>query len=113
MATSLRIGTAGWAYPHWNGIVYPKAGVHPLEVLAAQVGVVEVNSSFYQSLKPELVRLWIKKVEANPQFRFTAKLHQRFTHARVLDEAQIREFKDGVLPLLQARKLGALLMQFP
>ncbi len=113
MLTSLRIGTAGWAYPHWNGIVYPKAGVHPLEVLSAQFGVVEINSSFYQPLKPELVRLWIKKVEANPQFRFTAKLHQRFTHSRVLDEAQVREFKDGVRPLMQARKLGALLMQFP
>ncbi len=113
MFTSLRIGTAGWAYPHWNGIVYPKAGVHPLEVLSAQFGVVEINSSFYQPLKPELVRLWIKKVEANPQFRFTAKLHQRFTHSRVLDEAQVREFKDGVRPLMQARKLGALLMQFP
>lgn len=113
MLTSLRIGTAGWAYPHWNGIVYQKAGVHPLEVLSAQFGVVEINSSFYQPLKPELVRLWIKKVEANPQFRFTAKLHQRFTHSRVLDEAQVREFKDGVRPLMQARKLGALLMQFP
>jgi uncharacterized protein YecE (DUF72 family) len=113
MATSLRIGTAGWAYPHWNGLVYPKAGVHPLEVLAEQFSTVEINSSFYQSLKPELVRLWIKKVESNPQFRFTAKLHQRFTHARVLDEEQVREFKDGIRPLMQARKLGALLMQFP
>ena len=113
MATCLRIGTAGWAYPHWNGIVYPKAGLHPLQVLAGHFGVVEVNSSFYQPLKPELVKLWLKKVETNPHFRFTAKLHQRFTHARVLDDEQVREFKEGVRPLQQARKLGALLMQFP
>lgn len=111
--STLRIGTAGWAYPQWNGLVYPKAGVHPLQILSAQFGAVEINSSFYQSLKPELVKLWIKKVESNPQFRFTAKMHQRFTHARVLDEEQIREFKDGIRPLIQARKLGALLMQFP
>ncbi|MBZ5602892.1 MAG: DUF72 domain-containing protein [Acidobacteriia bacterium] len=113
MASSLRIGTAGWAYPHWNGIVYPKTGVHPLQILSAQFDAVEINSSFYQSLKPELVKLWIKKVEANPKFRFTAKLHQAFTHSRVLHEEQIREFKEGVRPLMQARRLGALLMQFP
>ena len=113
MATSPRIGTAGWAYPHWNGIVYPKAGIHPLEVLSKQFDVVEINSSFYQPLKPELVKLWMKKVEANPQFRFTAKLHQRFTHSRVLDDTEVRTFKDGVRPLLQGRKLGGLLMQFP
>ncbi len=113
MASSLRIGTAGWAYPHWNGIVYPKAGVHPLQVLAAQFDTVEINSSFYQALKPEVVKLWIRKVESNPHFRFTAKLHQRFTHSRVLEEQEVRAFKDGVRPMLQARRLGALLMQFP
>jgi len=113
MAAMLRIGTAGWAYPHWNGIVYPKAGVHPLQVLSAQFDAIEVNSSFYQPLKPEVVKLWIKKVETNPRFRFTAKLHQRFTHNRVLDEVEVRTFKDGVLPMLHAKKLGALLMQFP
>ena len=25
MATIPRIGTAGWSYPHWNGLIYPKA----------------------------------------------------------------------------------------
>ena len=113
MSASPRIGTAGWAYPHWNGIVYPKAGLHPLEVLASQFDVVEINSSFYRPLKPELVRLWMKKIDANPKFRFTAKLHQRFTHGRVLEDAEVAIFKDGLRPLLQARKLGAVLMQFP
>ncbi|HWZ30243.1 MAG TPA: DUF72 domain-containing protein [Bryobacteraceae bacterium] len=113
MSASPRIGTAGWAYPHWNGIVYPEAGLHPLEVLASQFDVVEINSSFYQPLKPELVRLWMKKIDANPKFRFTAKLHQRFTHGRVLEDAEVATFKDGLRPLLQARKLGAVLMQFP
>ncbi len=113
MATSLRIGTAGWAYPHWNGVVYPKAGIHPLEILPTQFSAVEVNSSFYQFLKPEIVKLWVKKVERYPEFRFTAKLHQRFTHVRMLEERDIREFKEGMRPLLQSRRLGALLMQFP
>jgi uncharacterized protein YecE (DUF72 family) len=115
-ADSLRIGTAGWSYPHWQGLVFPKTtwpGFHPLELLARQTDVVEINSSFYQPLKPEVVKLWIRKTQSNPRFQFTAKLHQHFTHGRALDEAEIATFKDGVRPLLQAKKLGALLMQFP
>lgn len=116
MSSSLYIGTAGWSYPHWKGVVFPKSippGSHPLELLARTFDVVEVNSSFYQALKPEIVRLWMKKVEHNPRFQFTAKLHQQFTHQRILQDGEIAAFKEGLWPLLRARKLGALLMQFP
>lgn len=116
MSTSLYIGTAGWSYPHWKGVVFPKTmppGLHPLELLARTFDVVEINSSFYQSLKPEVTKLWMKKVERNPRFRFTAKLHQRFTHSRILEDPEIAAFKEGLSPLLRAGKLGALLMQFP
>jgi len=113
MAISPRIGPAGWAYPHWRGVVYPNAGAHPLEILSTQFDSIEVNSSFYQPLKPEIVKLWIRKVEGNPRFQFTAKLHQRFTHARILEDAEVQTFKDGLRPLLRAGKLGAVLMQFP
>jgi uncharacterized protein YecE (DUF72 family) len=116
MATIPRIGTAGWSYPHWNGIIYPKTlpqGVHALQLVSRYLDVVEVNSSFYQHLKPEVTKLWMRKVAGNPQFQFTAKLNQRFTHQRLLDEAEVASFKEGLLPLLKGGKLGALLMQFP
>jgi len=113
MSTSLYIGTAGWAYPHWNGVVFPHAHPHPLEQLANSFSVVEINSSFYQPLKPEVVRLWIKKVQAHPDFKFTAKLHQRFTHARIIENDEVSVFKEGLKPLQKSGKLGALLMQFP
>ncbi len=116
MSTLPRIGTAGWSYPHWQGLVYPRSsspGFHSLEILARHADVVEINSSFYQPLKPEVVKLWIRKTEANPHFQFTAKLHQRFTHARVIDEAEATDFREGLKPLQKAGKLGALLMQFP
>ncbi len=86
------IGTAGWSYPHWNGVVYPKAyppGFHPLEFLSQRFNTVEINSSFYQPLKPEITKLWMRKAEANPKFQFTAKLNQRFTHSRNLEESAI------------------------
>lgn len=110
---NLRIGPAGWSYPQWKGVVYPSAGPHPLEILSREFSLVEINSSFYHALKPEVGQLWIRKVSANPQFRFTAKLHQRFTHARILEDAEVESFKEGLRPLLKAGKLGALLMQFP
>jgi uncharacterized protein YecE (DUF72 family) len=88
-------------------------GFHPLEFLAERFSVVEINSSFYQPLKPEVVKLWIRKIHANPNFQFTAKLNQRFTHSRVLDEAEAARFKEGLWPLLRGQKLGAVLMQFP
>ena len=116
MSTSPSIGTAGWSYPHWNGIVYPKShtgGFHPLETLAKNFNVVEINSSFYQLLKPELVKLWMKKTEVNPRFQFTAKMYQRFTHGRILEDAEVKGFKDGLMPLMRGNKLGAVLMQFP
>lgn len=114
--SSLYIGTAGWSYPHWNGVVYPKSnapGSHPLEIVSRHLSLIEINSSFYQFLKPELVKLWIKKVADRQNFLFTAKLHQRFTHARVLEEGEVAAFKEGLRPLLKSGRMGALLMQFP
>ena len=90
MQSSLSIGTAGWSYPDWNGVVYPKAhapSFHPLELLARQLDCVEINSAFYQPLKPEVVKLWMTEVAAYPDFLFTAKSHEDFTGHRPLDTA--------------------------
>ncbi len=45
----LRIGTAGWNYKDWNGIVYPsprQKGFDELEYLSRYFSMVEINSSF-------------------------------------------------------------------
>src|SRR5512146_2005689 len=74
------IGRAGWAYKDWEGIVYPaslKRKQHPVEYLAQYFDLIEINTSFYGHLKPELVKLWCRKAATvNPEFVFTAKLHQ-------------------------------------
>jgi len=112
----IRCGPAGWAYPHWNGIVYPKPrprGFHELAFLAHFFDAVEVNTTFYQPLRPEIPHIWLKKVEHNPDFQFSVKLHRRFTHERDLGQEAIDEFKNGIYPLKRAGKLGCVLMQFP
>lgn len=113
---TLYCGPSGWSYPHWNGIVYPKLksrAFHPLEDIARYFDAVEINTTFYQMIRPEIAKLWLRKVEHNPRFVFTAKLGRRFTHERQLTGAEIGEFKAGLWPLLRARKLGCVLMQFP
>ena len=77
------IGTAGWQYKDWDGIVYPpelkKRKQHPLGYLAQFFDLVEINTSFYGHLKPEVVNKWVELASANPRFRFTAKLNSRIS----------------------------------
>jgi uncharacterized protein YecE (DUF72 family) len=113
---TLYCGPSGWSYTHWNGIVYPKVkprNFHPLEDLAQYFDAVEINTSFYQPIRPELAAVWLKKVAANPKFLFTVKLGRRFTHDRILMPAEVAHFKEGLWPFVRAHKLGCVLMQFP
>jgi uncharacterized protein YecE (DUF72 family) len=112
----LRVGPAGWSYPDWWGIVYPAkrpAGFHEAAFLAGYFDTIEINTSFYQPLKPEHCAHWIELVAVNPRFRFTAKLWQKFTHepgATLEDEKAVRA---GFDVLRKGNKLGAVLVQFP
>jgi len=56
---------------------------------------------------------WARRVGANPRFRFTAKLFRGFTHERNVTVDDERQFKEGITPLPEAGRLGALLLQFP
>jgi len=128
-AGNIRIGTAGWSYKDWEGIVYPgrlKREQHPAEYLAQYFDAIEINTSFYGPLKPELAQLWCRKVAVvNPRFQFTAKLYKAFTHAPggavqptsaatlAPTEKDEQDVKEGLAPLAEAGKLGALLVQFP
>ncbi|MEW6659742.1 MAG: DUF72 domain-containing protein [Thermodesulfobacteriota bacterium] len=111
----LRIGPAGWDYKDWQGVVYPPGmkGTDRLTFLAAWFDVVEINVTFYRPLGPQVAARWLGAVADAPNFRFTAKLLNRFTHERQMVEAEVEQFRDGLLPLLAAGRLAALLAQFP
>ena len=115
----IRVGPAGWSYADWEGIVYPRRkprGFHALAHLARFVNTVEINSSFYALPQSAHTARWAELVAHDPQFRFSAKLHQDFTHsAQSLDRFQreVGEFQAGIEPLERAGKLSALLAQFP
>ena len=117
MIKKVHIGPAGWSYKDWDGVVYPKkAGskFDPLSYLAQFFDTIEINSSFYRPPTPTTTKSWARRVADNSEFTFTAKLHRVFTHERgkatVEDEKAFREAMD---PLVEAGKLGAILIQFP
>jgi uncharacterized protein YecE (DUF72 family) len=56
---------------------------------------------------------WVRRIVGNPRFRFTAKLFRGFTHERNATADDERQFKEGIAPLVEAERLGALLLQFP
>lgn len=123
------VGTAGWSYKDWEGIVYPaqvKKSQHPVEYLAQYIDLVEINTSFYGHIKPEWGKLWCRKAHAvNPGFLFTAKLNRAFTHSPIAvvestsaetiraTEEDERLAKEGLDSIAAEKMLGALLIQFP
>jgi uncharacterized protein YecE (DUF72 family) len=116
------VGPAGWSYEDWKGRVYPHPaprGFDPLRFLARYFDTIEINSSFYRPPSATSSRAWVRRVEENPRFTFTAKLYQGFTHApggRETGSAPpvpAAAFLEGIAPIVEAGRLGALLLQFP
>lgn len=109
-------GPSGWNHPEWNSILFPgprSSRYHALEWVAEHFDAVEIPESFHSTLKPEVSRVWLRKVAGNPGFQFTAKLKKTFTHDRSLEAGEVAAFKDALWPLLRAGRFGCLLMQFP
>jgi uncharacterized protein YecE (DUF72 family) len=111
------IGVAGWDYPDWNGVVYPRTasrGFDRLAFVARYVDVVEVNATFYRPVNPRISATWIRRVAKHPGFRFTAKAHRTWTHDPFEPStAEVAATLQGLAPLREAGLLGALLIQFP
>ncbi len=111
----IRIGPAGWSYKDWEGVVYPKGRkTDQLTYLTQFFTTIEINNSFYRPIAPKVAEGWVRRAGTNPDFRFTAKLLQDFTHSRdKLTKAAVQEWTDGVRPILEAGRLGVALIQFP
>jgi uncharacterized protein YecE (DUF72 family) len=112
----IRVGPAGWKYKDWQAIVYPTRkprGFDELSYLSAYFDAIEINTSYYGAPRPSTAKKWVESVAGNSAFRFTAKLFHAFTHERQAAPNDERDFKDGFAPIMEANRLGALLMQFP
>lgn len=131
----LFIGTSGYSYPDWKGIVYPKSvkrevgGTTPeLTYLARYFNTCEINATFYRQFEPEIAKKWSDAVE-NPAFEFAIKANQVFTHAAgskpserkastsvetlKYTQADINESRRFLDVLADRNRLLVVLFQFP
>ena len=114
--SKIRVGPAGWSYTDWEGTVYPPHGSRfdPLAYLASFFDTIEINSPFYRIPPPTHPRSWIRRVESNPDFKFTTKIFRGFTHepAKIAPK-DVKAFRNYLDPLMEANRLGAVLLQYP
>ena len=113
---SIRVGPAGWSYTDWEGTVYPPHGSRfdHLAYLSAFFDTIEINSPFYRIPPPAHSRSWVRRVAGNPGFKFTTKVFRGFTHEKSsLAETDVIAFRNYLDPLMEADRLGAILLQFP
>jgi uncharacterized protein YecE (DUF72 family) len=108
----IRVGPAGWSYPDWEGIVYPRGTKDKLQFIARFVDMIEVNSTFYRPPDRRTAASWAERTAFRPGFFFSAKLHQDITHRHRIEPGMARAFHDGLEPLAGAGKLSHLLAQF-
>ena len=121
---------------------YPRLrpkGFDELSFYAEHFNTVEVNSTFYGQPRADVARAWAQRTP--PDFEFSVKLYQKFTHPRMFkaaigralpvdvaaepafvdaldaiampNQADLDAFRRGIEPLAEGGKLGALLAQFP
>ena len=107
------IGTSGWSYEHWTGVLYPP-GLPPRDRLASYVQhfhTVEVNSTFYHWPRPATFASWQRRLPEG--FTLAVKAPRGLTHGARLyaPERWMERIIAGVHEL--GAKRGPLLVQLP
>jgi uncharacterized protein YecE (DUF72 family) len=114
----IRYGPAGWEYPDWAGIVYPRPaprGFDRLRHLARFFSTVEVNATFYRPFPADVAARWCARVADVPTFRFGAKVWRRLTHERTTAYGadDVKAARAALDRMHDDGRLGAALLQFP
>ncbi len=107
------IGTSGFSYEDWVGPYYPE-GLDKKDWLTfygKEFNTLEINFTYYRMPAPRTLAQMAAKVPAD--FLFTIKATQEMTHTREADPALFAKFVEALHPLLEAKKFGGVLAQFP
>lgn len=86
MSGEVRVGTSGWQYDSWRGVVYPEdlAVKHWLSRYVELFPTVEVNATFYRLARAAAVDVW--RQTAPSGFEFTLKGSRFITHMKKLND---------------------------
>ncbi|MGC3993078.1 MAG: DUF72 domain-containing protein [Propionicimonas sp.] len=108
------IGTSGWVYDSWRGVVYPPEvpDAKRLEFYAGNLfDTVELNASHYRWPGDASFRSWRRRLP--PGFALTVKAPRALTHAKKLYEPE-RWIARMAQPLaILEDRLGVVLVQLP
>lgn len=112
-AGEIRIGIGGWVFEPWRGAFYPDGlpQKRELEYAGSKLSSIEINGTYYGSLKPDSFARW--RAETPDGFVFALKGSRFCTNRRVLAEAgpSVEKFvTSGVSELKE--KLGPINWQF-
>ncbi|MGE0062941.1 MAG: DUF72 domain-containing protein [Xanthobacteraceae bacterium] len=106
-------GIGGWTFEPWRGVFYPKGLPHAKELTyaAERLTSIEVNGTFYSTMKPATYRKWASEVPDD--FVFALKGPRYAVNRRELAGAgdSIKRFIGSGIDEL-GNKLGPLLWQF-
>jgi uncharacterized protein YecE (DUF72 family) len=109
----VRVGTSGWQYKDWRGVLYPKglAQARWLERYAEIFETVELNNSFYGLPSADQFARW--KEALPPGFIVAVKLSRYLTHVRRLHDpaGPVHLFVERASHL--GDHLGPVVMQLP
>jgi uncharacterized protein YecE (DUF72 family) len=110
---TVSIGTSGWSYDHWDGVLYPP-GTPPRDRLAHYVrrfDTVELNASFYRWPRTATFAGWRRRLP--PGFGLSVKAPRGLTHAKRLYAPEV--WVERLISCWHqlADRRGVLLVQLP
>ena len=82
-----RIGTSGWVYPHWRGVLYHGDQRTWLGQYVAEFDTVELNGSFYRWPADARYSAWRDRLPGG--FEMAVKAPRGLTHARRLRDPAV------------------------
>jgi uncharacterized protein YecE (DUF72 family) len=110
---TIRVGIGGWTFEPWRGTFYPEklSQKRELEYAASKTTSIEVNGTYYGSIKADSFAKWHD--ETPDGFVFALKAPRFATNRKVLAEAagSIDKFIEGGIMQLKD-KLGPINWQF-
>jgi len=115
----MNIGTSGFSFKDWIGTVYPSDTKRTdmfNRYVELGLNAVELNFTYYSMPHFKTIESLVGRSPKN--FMFSVKLNKKFTHeiwkgdVDGLDELSHR-FHEGLYPLTNEHKLGAIIAQFP
>lgn len=108
---SVRIGTSGWSYDHWVGVLYPSGlpVAKRRDVYTEEFDTVELNASFYRWPAQHTFEAWRRYLPEG--FELSVKAPRGLTHAKRLYAPERWLERIGSARTVLGPRFGVLLVQ--